>query len=115
MSICEPNMETKKMDELCQNVRRLVDTNDLSLCKQIISSAMGTYPSAPEPHNLYGIVLELGGDHINAMKHFRAAWSLSPNYEPSRYNMDKFSEFPGHAQYAFDETDCRKYERSRQR
>lgn len=45
--------------------------------------------SAPEPHNLCGILFEMRGDFINARKHYRAAYALDPDYKPSCRNLER--------------------------
>lgn len=70
---------------------------------------MGKYPHAPQPHNLYGVVLEYQNKHSEAMKHFRAAQALDPNYRPAKYNLSNYgnSFFKRHC--ALDESDCMNY------
>ncbi|MPM67517.1 hypothetical protein SDC9_114440 [bioreactor metagenome] len=77
---------------ICNQVRELIRQKKLNECEEIIKQAMSAYPHAPEPHNLMGIQLENAGDHLNAMKHFRAAWALDPTYLPARYNLDQYAD-----------------------
>lgn len=67
---------------------------------------MRDYPHAPHPHNLMGILLEKQGNHLSAMKHFRAAWALDPTYLPCRINLDRYGSFFNQGNCAFDEQDC---------
>lgn len=92
---------------LCETVRTLIRHAEYWECEEIISEAMGRHPHAPEPHNLYGIILEKEGLHPEAMKHFRAAWALDPTYVPARYNLDKFGTFDNDGTFAIDVSDCR--------
>ena len=96
----------KELNALCTSVRRLVLAGEYRECERLIFDAMGKYPHAAEPHNLIGIVLEKEGDHITAMKHFRAAWALDPAYLPARQNLDSFGIFFSRGNTAFDESDC---------
>lgn len=82
---------------LCGMISGLLRQNKLEECEMLISNAMGNHPSAPEPHNLYGLILESRGKHCDAMKHFRAAWALDPTYDPARKNLDYFGDFSSHA------------------
>lgn len=91
---------------VCSTVKRLLEQRQYQEGKLLIQEFMGTYPHAPEPHNLMGIVLEMEGDHLKAMKHFRAAWALDPTYIPARYNLNRFATFGLRGKCAFDETDC---------
>jgi Tfp pilus assembly protein PilF len=99
------NMESLSM--LCLMVRELIDSRDYEKCEALIRSAMGEYPHAPEPHNLIGIMLEKKGDHLAAMKHFRAASALDPAYRPARQNLDCYGTFFSNGKCAYDESDCR--------
>ncbi|MDF2520376.1 MAG: hypothetical protein K0R84_1004 [Clostridia bacterium] len=96
----------QELTSLCSTVRKLLEQNKYQECKLIIQNAMGRYPHAPEPHNLMGVLLEMEGDHLTAMKHFRAAWALDPSYIPARYNLNRFGTFFSKGKCAFDETDC---------
>ena len=91
---------------LCNLVRELTDTKQYEQCRVAIASAMEKYPNAPEPHNLYGVLFEKIGDHVSAMKHFRAAWALDPTYIPARHNMNLFGAFNIEGKCAYDESDC---------
>ena len=72
----------------------------------MICASMGEYPSAPEPHNLLGVVLEKEGDHGLAMRHFRVALDLEPSYLPARHNLEHYGTFFTEGSCAFDESDC---------
>ncbi len=96
----------QELAKLCNTVRALVAQREYQKCELIIKEAMGKYPHAPQPHNLIGILLEKEGDHLTAMKHFRAAWALDPTYIPARCNLDRFGSFYPKGQCAFDEADC---------
>lgn len=95
-----------ELNALCSKVRELVGTRDYQSCISIIVSAMSKYPHAPQPHNLLGVLLERQGDHLTAMKHFRAAWALDATYLPARQNLDCYGTFFSHGKCAFDESDC---------
>lgn len=102
---------TKKVNglaTLCENVRYLIDNKEYKTCEEKITEAMKEYPHAPQPHNLMGILLEKSGDHVIAMKHFRAAWALDPTYVPARRNMERFCNLYPEGECAFDESDCQK-------
>ena len=106
-------MERKEVSEnmedlstLCVTVRELISIQDYEKCESLIHSAMGKYPHAPEPHNLIGILLEKKGDHLTAMKHFRAAWALDPTYIPARQNLDCYGTFFSSGKCAYDESEC---------
>ena len=91
---------------LCEKARALMNNREFSECEQLICAAIGRYPHKPEPNNLLGILLEMQGDHILAMKHFRAAWALDAAYRPARQNLERFGSFFPRETIAFDENDC---------
>lgn len=97
----------KELNTLCTSVRRLALSDEYGECERLIADAMGKYPHAPETHNLMGVILEKEGNHMTAMKHFRAAWALDPTYLPARQNLDTFGTFFSHGKSAFDESDCK--------
>lgn len=49
--------------------------------------AISIDPSRAEAFNLLGALLEIQGDHHEALKQYRAAVSLDPTYEPARQNL----------------------------
>lgn len=102
-TIYENNQE---LLSLCVSVRKLTEEKKHEQCREMIAKAIGRYPHAPEPHNLLGVLLEKEGDHIAAMKHFRAAWALDPTYIPVRHNLDLFASFYAKSKCAFDISDC---------
>ena len=91
---------------LCDQVRSLIRNRELAKCEKLLYDAMGKYPHMPEPNNLLGILLEKQGDHVLAMKHFRAAWALDPAYRPARQNLECYGSFYPVGQVAFDDSDC---------
>ncbi len=101
--------DNNELTSLCETVREFIMQKRYCECEKLITSAMMKYPHAPEPHNLMGIHLETKGDHLTAMKHFRAAWALDPTYLPARYNMSQYGDlFCKEHKNAYDETDCPK-------
>ena len=92
---------------LCDVIRRLIENGALVKAEEAAAKAMGEYPHSPEPHNLMGIVLEKENEHVEAMKHFRAAWALDPTYLPARVNMEQYAGFSTVGRIdAYDESDC---------
>ena len=98
--------DDNELTVLCNTVKDLAGQMKYYECRQLITNAMREHPHAPEPHNLLGILLEKEGDHLTAMKHFRAAWALDPTYIPARYNLDRYGSFFAIGQSAFSEADC---------
>ena len=101
-------METRSeaLTTLCQSVRELSARCEYDTCAQMVCQAMADYPFAPQPHNLLGVLLEHTGDHVNAMRQFRAAMDLDPTYAPARQNLSTYGTFCSSGAVAFDECDC---------
>lgn len=96
-----------ELTALCNTVREFICQKKFRESENLIKQAMGKYPHSPEPHNLMGIQLENEGDHLTAMKHFRAAWALDPNYLPARFNKSQYAEiFCKEHKDAYNEADC---------
>lgn len=94
------------LQPLCDTIRALAGMRDYRACKNQLGEAMRAHPHAPHPHNLMGVVLEKEGAHLEAMRHFRAAWALDPTYLPARHNLDHYGTFFSKGHCAFDESDC---------
>ena len=104
--------QTRKLHDLCANVRALASSGQYDTCIALICNAMQAFPSAPQPHNLMGVLMEKTGDHPLAMKHFRAASALDPTYHPASQNLMTYGTFCSDGTVAYDECDCRETEDS---
>ena len=89
-------MESEEMLRLCSQVREDLRKQNYKQCTEEICYAMYLHPSAPEPHNLFGLLLEAQRNHIGAMRHFRVAQDLDPTYRPAMENMMDFARFDLH-------------------
>ncbi|MDD4643360.1 MAG: hypothetical protein PHG99_07685 [Erysipelotrichaceae bacterium] len=101
--ISSKEVELNELSLLIKNNYYLEKTQEY---KAMIYEIMGKFPHPPQPHNLLGLLFEKEGNHIMAMKHFRAAYALDPTYLPVRHNLDKFGNFYNSGSCAFDESDC---------
>lgn len=99
------NTVPEELATLCASVRDLATKRKYDACVKAICQAMERFPHAPHPHNLLGIILEKRGDHLTAMKHFRAAWALDPTYLPAQHNLNTYGTFYSSGICAFDESD----------
>lgn len=97
--------------KLCSKIKRAMVLKQYPYCEEHLREAMKEYPDAPQPHNLYGIMMEKRGQHALAMKHLRAAWALDPTYQPARWNLEAFGTFSGIEAAAYDEHDLAKNEK----
>ena len=87
--------------------RRLTEEGSYAECEAMLCRAMARFPDAPQPHNLYGVLLYKEGDPASAMRHFRASWALDPAYRPAKWNITNCGDVFSHGNCAFEESDCR--------
>lgn len=73
-------------------IQKLKEKDIKSSCSKI-ANAMVLNMSAPEPHNLMGILCEITGDDDRARKHYRAAYALDPTYKPACRNLERLVMF----------------------
>ncbi|WP_283606720.1 hypothetical protein [Faecalispora anaeroviscerum] len=99
-------IQEEKLTELCRVARLLIHEQKYEECERLISNAMGTFPHAPHPHNLMGILLEQESNTLGAMRHFRCAWALDPTYLPARYNLNRLGSLTPDGECAYEESDC---------
>lgn len=98
-------MKQELMD-IVEKSRRMIIERKYGKCRELICGSMSQFPDSPVPHNLMGILLENNQEHVQAMKHFRAAYALDPTYIPARYNMDQYGSFHTSIKCAFREEDA---------
>ena len=100
-------IDQSAMQPLTAHIRALVAQRHFSEAEAEAAQAMAAAPHDAQPHNLMGIIAESRNDHVQAMKHFRAAWALDPTYRPARINMERYGSFSGQMpQPVYDETEC---------
>ena len=99
--------EQNAMQQLTAHIRALVAQRHFSQAEDEAARAMAAAPHDAQPHNLMGIIAESRNDHVQAMKHFRAAWALDPTYRPARINMERYGSFCEQIpRPVYDETEC---------
>lgn len=98
------------LEMLSQEIKDLLQQKPKECEKKVIMALMH-YPDAPQPQNLLGIIAEKKDDRILAMKHYRAAWALAPNYRPSRENIDRLVEMEYSRQCYFHDQDVEDMEK----
>lgn len=102
--------EQQRMQPLTAHIRALVQQRHFSEAENEAAQAMAIAPHAAQPHNLMGIIAESRNDHVQAMKHFRAAWALDPTFLPARVNMERYGSFSGQMpRPVYDEMECTPY------
>jgi len=89
-----------------EQAKEFISEKKYQECEALICTAMFEYPSDAVPHNLMGLLLESEGSHVEAMKHFRAAYALDPTYQPSSWNLECFGNFTVYRPCAYFAGDC---------
>ena len=105
MEIANNQQNCTDMESLCNSARTYIMAGNYESGMELICQFMEQYPHAPQPHNLLGIVMEKTGKHHAAMKHFKAALALDPEYLPAKYNLRTYGTFFSRGCCAFDESD----------
>lgn len=89
-----------------EQVRELIADRKYKECEALICNLMFEHPHGAIPHNLMGLLLESENCHVEAMKHFRAAYALDPTYRPSSWNLACFGGFAMLHPCAYFSSDC---------
>ncbi|WP_028044343.1 hypothetical protein [Candidatus Stoquefichus massiliensis] len=92
------------LEQESQEMKRLLQDSPQQ-CEMKIIQLLMQYPDAPQPQNLLGIIAETKNNKILAMKHYRAAWALAPDYRPARANIDRLVDMEYHRKYYFHDQD----------
>lgn len=98
--------EITLLDNACEEIRDMVQQGQYDECEDKVRELMMMFPDHAAPHNLYGIIKELEGFRIQAMKHYRVAWALDNRYSPARHNMERLASLEKSLKIAFSDQDC---------
>lgn len=98
-------MECDLMSTIKQ-AKEMISEKKYRECEALICTAMFEHPHDAVPHNLMGLLLESENRHVEAMKHFRAAYALDPPYRPSSWNLECFGSFTSPHPCAYCASDC---------
>ena len=98
-------MEDELMPTI-EQAKELIGEKKFKECEALICTAMFEHPHDAIPHNLMGLLLENEDSHVDAMKHFRAAYALNPTYRPSSWNLECFGSFTMQHPCAYFARDC---------
>ena len=90
-------MDREKLDEqkladytsCVELAKKCVNDRHFAAAVEHVRKAVSIDPGRPEAFNLWGALMEIQGDRLEAQKNYRAALSLDPSYEPAAKNLDR--------------------------
>jgi DNA-binding response OmpR family regulator len=74
---------------LLELARRHITDRSFEAAREVTQRAIASDPAQPGAYNLYGALLEIKGDRLEAQKFYRAALDIDPTYKPARANLDR--------------------------
>lgn len=73
--------------------KRSINQRRFVQAMEYIKQAIAVDPGRPEAFNLLGVLQEIDGDRHDALKNYRIALDLDPNYEPALRNLSRSGDF----------------------
>jgi len=70
-------------------IKRCMNDRHFEAAMAHAKQAVGTDPTRPEAFNLMGVLFEIAGNTVEAMKNYRVAIDLDPTYEPAWQNLNR--------------------------
>jgi Flp pilus assembly protein TadD len=70
-----------------------INRREFDKAYEYLQKSIGMEPRTPEPYNLIGVILELNGEIVEAMKMYRAAMAIDPTYSPASSNLDRATKW----------------------
>jgi len=80
-------------DSCIELAKRCIQDRHSGAAMEHIHKAIAINPSRPEAFNFLGAITEIRGDRLEAQKHYRAAISLDPTYDPAQKNLERTTSF----------------------
>ncbi len=78
---------------LMELAKRHITDRSFDAAREVTRRAIANDPAQPGAYNLYGALLEIKGDRLEAQKFYRAALDIDPTYKPARANLDRASSW----------------------
>ena len=70
-----------------------INRRDYDKAYEYLKKAIGMEVNKPEPYNLLGVLLELKGEVIEALKMYRASLALDPSYKAANANLQRATDW----------------------
>ena len=89
---------------LIELTKRHITDRAFPSARETVQKAIAADPAHPEAYNLFGTLLEINGDWLEAQKFYRAALDIDPTFKPARANLDRTASFDklGHIDFGQD-------------
>ncbi|HUU96720.1 MAG TPA: response regulator [Phycisphaerae bacterium] len=69
--------------------KKCINQRQFDAAREHVRQAIAADSTKPEGFNLLGVLLEMGGEKLEAQKDYRAALALDPTYKPANENLDR--------------------------
>ncbi|GLI36212.1 sigma-54-dependent transcriptional regulator [Desulforhabdus amnigena] len=74
---------------LVELAKRHISDRNFDTALKFTQRAIAADPAQPEVYNLYGALLEIKGNRLEAQKFYRAALDIDPTFKPAKANLDR--------------------------
>jgi len=74
---------------LIELAKRHITDRSFDTALELVRKAIATDPAQPVAYNLYGALIEMKGNRLEAQKFYRATLDIDPTYKPARDNLDR--------------------------
>jgi DNA-binding NtrC family response regulator len=81
--------EAQGYDMHVELAKRSINQGQFDAAQEHVRLAIAADATKPEAFNLLGVLLEMGGDRLEAQKQYRAALALDPTYAPAVENLNR--------------------------
>jgi DNA-binding NtrC family response regulator len=76
-------------EEHIELAKKCIGEQEFDGAQEHVRQAIAADASKPEAFNLLGVLLEIGGNKLEAQKDYRAALALDPTYKPADENLSR--------------------------
>ena len=73
--------------------KRYITDRNYEKAREVIQKAIAKDPAKPQAYNLFGALLEINREVLEALKFYRAAINIDPTFKPARDNLDRAASF----------------------
>jgi len=74
---------------LIELTKRHISDREFATARETARKAIAADPAHPEAYNLFGALLEIKGDWLEAQKFYRAALDIAPTFKAARANLER--------------------------